>query len=162
MKYNEIIGQSEVSFSEMPPGQFLLGFLSSFDNRFQACFDNFFPEITWKQFFAVICVKVCGKDPTINELSEVMGSSHQNVKQILLKLENKGFVEMYADSTDRRKQRIRLTDKCEGFCKENDKESAVLTAKMSEGISNEDFATTIKVISMLDGNIKRMQKEMKK
>ena len=161
MNYNEIIGQNEVNLSEMPPGQFLLGFLSSFDNRFQACFDNCFPEITWKQFFAVICVKVCGKDPTINELSEVMGSSHQNVKQILLKLENKGFVEMYPDSKDKRKQRIRLTDKCEKFCMENDKESAVLTAKMSEGISDEDFDTTIKVITLLDKNIKRMQRELK-
>lgn len=31
-----------------------------------------------------------------------MGSSHQNVKQILLKLEKKGFVNVVVDENDRR------------------------------------------------------------
>ena len=56
-----------------------------------------YKEITWKQFFAIICINICKEHPTINELSEVMGSSHQNVKQILLKLESKEFVAMIPD-----------------------------------------------------------------
>ena len=47
--------------------------------------------------FAIICINICKENPTINELSEVMGSSHQNVKQILLKLERKEFVTMIPD-----------------------------------------------------------------
>ena len=81
----------------MMPAPFLIGLLSAFENRFQAVADSFFKEITWKQFFAIICINLCRESPTINELSEVMGSSHQNVKQILLKLEKKGFVEMIVD-----------------------------------------------------------------
>lgn len=45
-----------------------------------------------------------------------MGSSHQNVKQILLKLEKKGFVTIIVDKNDKRKQRIELTDYCRDFC----------------------------------------------
>ena len=41
---------------------------------------------------------------TVKELAEIMGSSHQNVKQILLKLEKKGVVYITADERDKRKQ----------------------------------------------------------
>lgn len=87
--FNSMYRNKNVEFGQMPPGSFLIGLLSAFENRFQTVADSFFEEITWKQFFAIICINLCKDNPTINELSEVMGSSHQNVKQILIKLEKK-------------------------------------------------------------------------
>ena len=139
----------------MMPAPFLIGLLSAFENRFQAVADSFFEEITWKQFFAIICINLCRESPTINELSEVMGSSHQNVKQILLKLEKKGFVEMIADEKDRRKQRIVTTKKCEDFCQRNDQGSKIQMNKIFEGISQEQLITTIQTISQLERNLKK-------
>ena len=100
----------QVDFSGIETSYFLLGLLSAFDNRFQAVADKTMEEISWKQFFAIICINLCKEKPTIKELTEIMGSSHQNVKQILLKLEKKGFVNIYPDSKDKRKQRIELTE----------------------------------------------------
>ena len=137
------------------PAPFLIGLLSAFENRFQAVADSFFEEITWKQFFAIICINLCRESPTINELSEVMGSSHQNVKQILLKLEKKGFVEMIADEKDRRKQRIVTTKKCEDFCQRNDHGSKIQMNKIFEGISQEQLITTIQTISQMERNLKK-------
>lgn len=77
--------RNNVDFKNMESGPFLLGLLSAFENRYQAKADSFFKEITWKQFFAIICIQMCKENPTINELSDIMGSSHQNVKQILNK-----------------------------------------------------------------------------
>ena len=139
----------------MPPAPFLIGLLSAFENRFQTVADSFFEEITWKQFFAIICINLCRESPTINELSEVMGSSHQNVKQILLKLEKKGFVEMIADEKDRRKQRIVTTKKCEDFCQRNDQGSKIQMNKIFEGISQEQLITTIQTISQMERNLKK-------
>ena len=139
----------------MMPAPFLIGLLSAFENRFQAVADSFFEEITWKQFFAIICINLCRESPTINELSEVMGSSHQNVKQILLKLEMKGFVEMIADEKDRRKQRIVTTKKCEDFCQRNDQGSKIQMNKIFEGISQEQLITTIQTISQMERNLKK-------
>ena len=119
MDYNLMVQNSKVDFGQMPPETFLIGLLSAYENRFQTVADSFFEEITWKQFFAIICINLCKESPTINELSEVMASSHQNVKQILLKLEKKGFIEMIPDEKDRRKQRIVITEKCNDFCKRN-------------------------------------------
>ena len=139
----------------MMPAPFLIGLLSAFENRFQAVADSFFEEITWKQFFAIICINLCRESPTINELSEVMGSSHQNVKQILLKLEKKGFIEMIADEKDRRKQRIVTTKKCEDFCQRNDQGSKIQMNKIFEGISQEQLITTIQTVSQMERNLKK-------
>ena len=117
MNYDEEMNMDKVEFGNMPPQAFLLGLLSAFDNRYQAAADAFFKEITWKQFFAIICINLCREAPTINELSDVMGSSHQNVKQILLRLEKKGFVSTIVDTKDKRKQRIIVTDEARAFWK---------------------------------------------
>lgn len=49
--------------------------------------------------------------PELSRVAEIMGSSHQNVKQILNKLEDKGYVKTVLDEQDKRKQRIILTEK---------------------------------------------------
>ena len=156
MDYNVGRNADMVKFGEMPPQAFMLGMLSAFDNRFQACADKFFKEITWKQFFAIICINICKEHPTINELSEVMGSSHQNVKQILLKLENKEFVTMIPDKKDKRKQRIALTRKCMDFCEKNDAQSKEIIWKIFDGIHEEQLVTAIKTIMQMERNISEL------
>ena len=119
MNIKEVINSDKVDFTGITSSYFLLGLLSAFENRFQAIADSTMKEISWKQFFAVICINMCKEKPTVKELAEIMGSSHQNVKQILLKLEKKGFVSITVDESDKRKQRIELTDYCSGFGKRN-------------------------------------------
>lgn len=154
MDYNSMIQNSNVDFGQMPPGTFLIGLLSEFENRFQTVADSFFDEITWKQFFAIICINLCKESPTIKELSEVMASSHQNVKQILIKLEKKGFIEMLADDKDKRKQRIVTTKKCDEFCRKNDEASQRQINHMYEGVTDEQIITTIQTILQMERNLK--------
>ena len=101
MNIKEVISNDKVDFTGINSSYFLLGLLSAFENRFQAVADSAMKEISWKQFFAVICINLCKDKPTVKELAEIMGSSHQNVKQILLKLEKKGFVNITADEKDK-------------------------------------------------------------
>lgn len=100
-------------------------------------------------------VNLCKESPTINELSDIMASSHQNVKQILLKLEKKGFVQIIADEEDKRKQRIIVTERCNEFCKKNDKESTLRMNQMFEGVSQEQLATTIQTIIQMERNLRK-------
>ena len=156
MNYDKEMKISNVEFGDMPPQAFLLGLLSAFDNRYQAAADAFFKEITWKQFFAIICINLCKEPPTINELSDVMGSSHQNVKQILLKLEKKGFISMLPDEKDKRKQRIIVTDAARSFLEENDnngQQSRYIIGRIFEGISEKDLKITIKTIMKMERNL---------
>ena len=106
--------------------------------------------------FAIICINLCKDKPTVKELAEIMGSSHQNVKQILLKLEKKGFVHITVDENDKRKQRIELTDYCREFCEKNDEMSANIMKKMFAGVSEEQLQMTIQTIIQIEANLKEI------
>lgn len=154
MKISDVIRNEKVNFTEIDSSYFLIGLLSAFENRFQAVADRAMGEISWKQFFAVICINLCRESPTINELAEIMGSSHQNVKQILLKLEKKGFVNFINDESDKRKQRIVLTDYCREFCEKNDEQSIMIMKSMFSEIAEEQLQVTIKTLIQIEDNLK--------
>jgi DNA-binding MarR family transcriptional regulator len=159
MNYNKEMNKTNVEFGDMPPQAFLLGLLSAFDNRYQAAADTYLKEITWKQFFAIICINLCKEAPTINELSDVMGSSHQNVKQILLRLENKGFIATFEDEKDKRKQRIFVTDAARNFLEANDnngQQSQYVIGRIFDGIDEKSLTTTIKTIAKMERNLNEL------
>ncbi|MDD6037738.1 MAG: MarR family transcriptional regulator [bacterium] len=142
-----------LNFGDITSGPFLLGLLSAFNNRYQVVADASIGEITWKQFFAIVCINLCEESPTLNELADIMGSSHQNVKQILLKLSKKGFVQIVPDEKDRRKQRVIVTDKCRAFCNDSDEKSHQLINQIFRDIPEEELAITIKTISQMERNL---------
>lgn len=158
MTIEETIRDEKLDFSGISLNYYLLGLLSAFKNRFQTAADNAMGEISWKQFFAIICINLFKEPPTLRELSEILGSSHQNVKQILLKLEKKKFIELQPDITDKRKQRIFLTDHCKEFCEKNNKMSEAIMDKMFRGISQNDLATTIRTITIMEKNLQGDEK----
>ena len=156
MNIKEVISSDKVDFTGIELSYFLLGLLSAFENRFQAVADSTMKEISWKQFFAIICINLCKDSPTVKELAEIMGSSHQNVKQILLKLEKKGFVSIIIDEKDKRKQRIYLTDYCRQFCSENDEMTINIMKKIFAGVSEEQLQVTIQTIIQIEDNLKEI------
>ncbi|MBQ2799115.1 MAG: MarR family transcriptional regulator [Ruminiclostridium sp.] len=158
MDIKEVIDSGKVDFSGIESSYFLIGLLSAFDNRFQAMADSMMEEISWKQFFAIICINMYNGKPTVKELAEIMGSSHQNVKQILIKLEKKGFVNITTDQTDKRKHRIELTEYCREFCERNDETSMNIMKTMFSGISEEQLQATIKTIIQIENNLKEIEK----
>ena len=80
MSIESVVNSDQLDFEGIPSSYYLLGLLSAFENRFQAMADSTMQEISWKQFFAIICINMCREAPTLKELSEIVGSSHQNVK----------------------------------------------------------------------------------
>lgn len=93
----------------------LLGTIFKVNNLFQTVDERHYIEITQKQESLLFTVEYAFPDypPTLNELAEFMGSSHQNIKQIVLRLQKKGYLYLEQDKTDKRKRRIRLTEKYE-------------------------------------------------
>ena len=156
MNIKEVIQNKNVDFTGIELSYFLVGLLSAFENRFQAVADKTMEEISWKQFFAIICTSLCKESPTIKELAEIMGSSHQNVKQILLKLEKKGFVDIVVDEKDKRKQRVVLTQYCKEFCEKNNEIAEISMKKMFAGIQEEQLKVTIQTIMQIEDNLKEL------
>jgi DNA-binding MarR family transcriptional regulator len=135
-----------------------IGTLMSLCNQMQAAGDAFYNEITFKQFYLLICLNLFrGNAPTINELSDVMGSSHQNVKQIALKLEKNGFIKTYVDPEDRRKLRIAMTDKMEWLNEKYDSSVNEFFKTMYQNIDAEELAIALKTICKIEYNIRSMK-----
>ena len=151
-----VVGSEGLNFDGIDASLFLLGVLSAFDNRYQAKADSFFEDISWKQFFAIICINLCKESPTLKELAGIMGSSHQNVKQILVKLEKKGYIQILQDEADKRKQRIVLTEKTKTFCEEHEEGSQQIVGKIFEGIDPRDIGVTINTIMQMEKNLEEI------
>ena len=78
------------------------------------------------------------------------------MKQILLKLEKKGFVTTVTDEKDKRKQRIIVTDEARRFLEENDnngQQSQYIIGQIFNGISDKNLQTTIQTIMKMERNL---------
>jgi DNA-binding MarR family transcriptional regulator len=137
---------------------FALTFMVS--NRLQTIGDSFFSEVSTKQWFVLVVLGIMkGYSPTLNELSEAVGSSHQNVKQLILKLEQKGYVELSKDKTDKRLLRISSTPKSVEFSKEYEEKSGAFIEKLFSNISEADLETTKNVMSTMRDLLEGMEKD---
>jgi len=69
-------------------------------------------QLTTKQFLLIAAVeKAFEGPPSLKEVAYVLGTSHQNVKQIANQLERKGFIVMEKDPKDKRVTRLKVTEK---------------------------------------------------
>lgn len=140
----------------------LLGLFFSFDNRLQAAGDSFYEEITCKQFFLLICLLLFqDKPPTLSELSEVMGSSHQNIKQIANKLEAKGYVHTYFDEDDRRKLRVTTTQKVVELGEKYREKEVDFLNRFYEGVTDNEIEATLKTLLKIENNLIQIRDEFK-
>ena len=146
-----------MNFDGMDSMHFLVGLLNDFVNRLQTKGDSFFKEISWKQCFLLICIKLFDKPPAISELSGAIGTSHQNVKQMLLKLEKGGYIKLFHDSEDRRKQRVMISEKGIAFDQKYAEPSREFMEQLFSGIDSEELKVTVKTMMKLDSNLKEMR-----
>lgn len=145
--------------AEMDGRYALFGLLFALQNRLQAVGDTFYEEITCKQFFLLACMNLFqGEAPTVQELAQVMGSSHQNVKQILNKLEQKGYLKVEPDEEDRRKLRISLTEYAALTGeKYRAKEDEFMTG-LFDGVSEEEAKQAFLTLSKMEENLMKMRR----
>ncbi len=138
----------------------LFGLFFAFGNRLQTAGDAFYEEITCKQFFLLICLSLFKEaHPMINELADVMGSSHQNVKQIANKLEKAGFVTTFYDKDDRRKVRVAATEKMGTLSDRYREQEERFMAGLYEGITKEEVQLTYKVMMKIEKNLIAIREE---
>lgn len=140
----------------------LFGLFFAFGNRLQAAGDTFYDEITCKQFFLLICLSLFQDEaPTVNQLSEVMGSSHQNVKQLINKLEEKGFLQTVSDQMDKRKMRIIQTDKMAELKVKYEKQELAFMEQLYHGLTPQQIASTLQVIKIMENNLMKIKENGK-
>jgi DNA-binding MarR family transcriptional regulator len=133
--------ESEENQQELNQQMFIFGNLFLLANRLQVVCDQYLYEdnITTKQWLLLAAIsQFKDTSPTLSEVSEMIGSSRQNIKQLALKLEKKEFLKIRKDEEDTRAYRLVLTEKCNLYWKSREKMDNKFIADIFNGITSEE------------------------
>jgi len=146
----------------IPDQKYIFGGIQIAANQMDTLMERELKEhnLTTKQW--LLCVVIQNSfdhAPTIKELAAGMGSSHQNVKQVALRLQEKGFALLEKDPLDGRVTRVHLTDAVADFGLASQEKSEVFSARLFDGITKEEQAVARKTIKKLLANLEKMDQE---
>ncbi|NFB82757.1 MarR family transcriptional regulator [Clostridium botulinum] len=132
-------------------------------NKLEALGNNFLGELTTKQwFFMLILMNFFKEPPTLSELALEMGTSHQNAKQIAIKLEEKGFLVVKKDTKDKRVLRLTPTNKIEKYVKLRKDKDHFFIEKFFNVLTKEEVKNIYGSFTKLLDNIKVIENEFLK
>lgn len=145
--------------------QFVFGIMLLVANKLdtlleRALVPNGLTTVQW--FMLVVCGSLFDQPPTIKELARTLSTSHQNIKQVALRLSEKGLLELKKDDRDRRVTRVCLTDACRRILSDIETRGADFVGLVLNGISPADLATTRRVLGNIQGNIVAMEQRKQK
>jgi DNA-binding MarR family transcriptional regulator len=95
--------------------------------------------LTVKQFHLLWTVGNFDHAPSIKEAARELATSHQNVKQMALQLEKKGFLRLEKDSKDKRIYRLRTTQANDNYWKIKASEHDRSVREIFSGLSDEEL-----------------------
>ncbi|MDP4121158.1 MAG: MarR family transcriptional regulator, partial [Bacillota bacterium] len=85
--------------------------LFSLTNKLQVKGDKFIGEITTRQYMVLIAIShLPDEKASLNNISKMLGTTKQNVKQLIKILEAKGFVVTLPSRKDKRTVNIKITE----------------------------------------------------
>ncbi len=151
------VTQVSIDLSHIEDRYYLFGMLAAIANRMQTVGDKVFEEVTWKQWFALLGASVLQPDPSVSQVAGFIGTSHQNVKQLLLRLQSVGLVSLEKDKNDLRRTLVRRTPATEAFEQKYRESSALFMDSLFQGIPTEALAIARQVIHQLDQNLKSIE-----
>lgn len=129
-------------------------------NLLQTISDRTFKSegLTTKQWMLLAAVeRAFDEPPGIKELASIMGSSHQNVKQIALKLRTAGYVDLVQDEKDKRVLRVHLTDKVKAvFSKRHDKDARFIS-EMFDAFTEDEIDLFFDYMNRVIDKVQKME-----
>ncbi len=144
---------------KMSDRKYLFGVIFIVANRVDTMLEREFKRfgITTKQWFlSVIIENLFDTPPTMKEVAKEMGSSHQNVKQVALKLEQKGLLILQKDKRDARVTRLKLSESSNDFWTKLRGEGTSFTQALFKGIEKDELEVARRVMQKMQLNINEM------
>lgn len=141
--------------------KYIFGSIFLLSNRLQVIGDQYLgrDDTTTKQWFLQVMISQFGDNPpTLSEVAELMGSSRQNVKQLALKLAEKGFLTIQKDEQDARALRLKQTDKSQVFWERRKKQDDEYIEDLFKDFSAEEINVMSKGFGKLFEKIGKIEK----
>jgi len=144
----------------IPDEAMIFGLLLIISNKMNTLLDRELKEfdVTTKQWFLSETINsLFDSSPTLKEVGNAMGSSHQNVKQVAMKLQQKGLLKLEKDRKDARVTRLRMTEQSSEFWKRTDPKGAIFREKMFKELEANDIARTRHLLEKLLSNLAEIE-----
>ena len=144
---------------EIPDQPYIFGSLLMVANRIDTLLERELRpfDVTAKQWFlSVMIASLFDQPPTIMELARTMGSSHQNVKQVALKLQKKGLLRLEKDPDDGRVTRLFMTDFSQTFWRQTDEAGRDFLQRLFSGLNEMDLKNMRAALDELLENIEQL------
>lgn len=148
------------SFAEIPDADFIFGILPIVANKTDTLLERalYRHNITSRQWLLMLVLfNMFDSPPTLKELAKEMGSSHQNVKQMALKLEEKGMLTLEKDEADLRATRVSPTEKSFKFWRGLEEDALAFMRAYFDGIDDNSLKCARESLSKIMQNLTSME-----
>lgn len=143
--------------------QYLFGSIFLLSNKLQILGDQYLAAdgITLRQWFLTVIIKQFDprKGPALTEAARLMGTSHQNIKQIALKLAEKEFLTFEKDDRDGRSIRLHLTEKSNLFWDSKTSELEQFLQRLFSGTISDDIQAAEKLFKKMLFNVENWEEK---
>lgn len=145
---------------ELDDRSYVFGALFSTANTLQVLMDRELAPygITAKQWYLCAVVETFFESPpTLKAVASLMGNSHQNVKQVALKLQEKGLMSLRGDEKDGRATRLHLSERSPEFWDSlGDRREAFVSA-LFNGLSPAEIGIFRKALTQVIENLETLK-----
>lgn len=148
--------------NKIPDEAMIFGLLLIISNKMNTLLERELKEfdVTTKQWFLSETINsLFDSPPTLKEVGDAMGSSHQNVKQIAIKLQEKGLLTLEKDKKDARVTRLKMTEKSYIFWKQTDNKGTLFREKVFKDTDEHDIAKTRNLLEKIISNLAEIENE---
>jgi MarR family transcriptional regulator, transcriptional regulator for hemolysin len=147
----------------IPDDAMIFGLLLIISNKLNTLLEREFMEfnVTTKQWFLSETISsLFDSPPTLKEVAYAMGSSHQNVKQVAMKLQQKGLLILEKDKKDARATRLRITEHSRDFWKRMDPKGETFRKRMLKEIDLKDITKTRCLLEKILSNLAEIERSV--
>ena len=146
-------------FEHMDPR--MIAFVNIFicANRLQAIMDNGFVDITAKQWLAITMIDAFPEPPTLKQISELSGVTHQSMRQIVDRLVDRGFLEVVPDKKDKRAIRLVKTEAANHIRTKKDGQDIRFVYKLFDCLDEEEMTVYCRALAKLCDRLSELKEE---
>lgn len=146
--------------NKTPDEAMIIGLLLIITNKMNTLLEREFKEfdVTTTQWFLSETINsLFDSPPTLKEAAYAMGSSHQNIKQVALKLQQKGLLTLEKDKKDARVTRLNMTKQSYEFWKQTDPKGAIFRERMFKEMDSNDIEKIRHLLEKLLSNLAEIE-----
>ena len=128
-------------------------------NRMQHVVDSELRDdgLTAKQFLMIATIeKLFEEPPSLNEIADVLSTSHQNARQLANQLEKKGFLQIVKDRKDRRALRLKLTRKNREYWESRAADNSISVLSLFDSLDDREVITLYYLLGKLMAGVDEM------